>query len=298
MNTRRVAFLVCLALLGACAKGGAGASSASFDSGPKIVEKATPEISALEKQMHARLNRDRAQNGLGPLSFDSALADIARAHSRDMQQRDFFAHDSPFTGSLQDRLDRAGYLSSLARENIGEGGDVDKTQDALLASPGHHANIMARDVSHVGIGIVKVGDGPMQRLLVTQVFAQPVKAQDPAAAKGALTRRIAEARKSAGLGPLRAHPKLEQLAQKYVDQVTDGQDKSVSNRIGDAVTAELKNSDLNGVIVGTTVFLTPELYEPSGAVVSGNAKGVGIATAKGTDERGRPAIKALVLIGL
>ncbi len=283
----------------ACNKAGGGAaSSANFDSGPLVVAKATPEISKLEQQMHARLNRDRQKQGLKPLAFDTRLADIARGHSKDMHERGFFAHDSPFTGSLQDRLDRAGYLSSLARENIGEGASVDKTQDALLASPGHHENIMAADVSQVGIGIFPVGTGPTQRLLVTQVFAAPVTNQDPAAARSALLSRINQARKAGGQRPLPSHALLEKLAKKHVGDVTDGQDSAVSSRIGDAVTSQLQNSGLGGVIVGTSVFLSPESYEPSGAVVSREARGIGLATAPGRDARGRPAIKALVLIGL
>lgn len=278
----------------ACARSGA---PTSFGSGPMVVAEATPKISALEREMHARLNRDRSKQGLGPLSFDAELADIARAHSKDMDERNFFSHDSPRTGSLEDRLDRAGVLMAVARENIGQGQSVDSTQDALLGSPGHRENIMSRDVTHVGIGIVQVGSGPSAHLMVTQVFAKPIARQDPDAARGAVARRIAAARRSAGVRALPAHPLLEKLAKKHVDDVTDDLDASASRRIGEAVTRELQGSGLSGVAVATTVFLSSDLYEPQGAVTAGNARAIGIATARARDARGRPAIKALFLVG-
>lgn len=298
MLPARLRTLVVAALLAlACSPKGGG--SGKFGTGPLVTAPSTPEVSTLERQMHDRLNRDRAKKGLPPLELDAELADVARAHSKDMHERDFFAHDSPRTGSLEDRLDRAGRLVQAARENIGEGPTVDATQDALLESPGHYANIMAKDVSHVGIGIVRIGKGPSQRLLVTQVFARPIRdrEQDPDAARRAVAQKLASARRAAGLGALPAHPLLDRLAQKHVSEVPDDLDKSASERIGEAVTKELRGSDLSGVAVGTTVFLTPELYEASGAAAGPKARAIGIATAPARDARGRPAIKALLLIG-
>jgi uncharacterized protein YkwD len=268
-----------------------------FGSGPIMVAKSTPAISTLEQKMHARLNRDRKKLGLPALPLDAKLSDIARAHSQDMHERGFFAHDSPRTGSLEDRLDRASQLFAAARENIGEGADVDATQDALLKSPGHRANIMARDITHVGIGIVRIGSGASERLLVTQVFATPLTPADPAAARAVVARRVAEARRAAGLPALAAHPLLERLAKKHVSDVADNLDAAASRKIGEAVTRELEGTGLTGVAVGSSVFITPQLYEPRGAVTRRQARALGIATARATDERGRPAVKVLLLVG-
>jgi uncharacterized protein YkwD len=287
---------VALAILG-CSGARRGGGGGSFGAGSIVDAPATAEISALERKMHARLNRDRQKQGLPPLEFDSELADIARAHSKDMHELDFFSHDSKRTGSLEDRLDRAGYLNRMARENIGEGPDVDGTQDALLESPGHRANIMSKDVTHVGIGILDIGKPGQPRILVTQVFATPIREQDPDAAKAAIAKRVSDARKSAGLRPLPSHPLLDKLAKKHVSDISDDLDKSSAERVGIAVTKELSGSGLSGVSVGASVFLTPELYEPNGAVMSGNAKALGIATTDAKDDRGRPAIKVLFLVG-
>src|SRR5690349_1189992 len=94
----RIAFVLALvALLGSCGGGsGGGGAPGKFGEGTPEVA-ATPEIEALEKAMHARLNRDRAKKGLGPLAFDAKLAAVGRAHSEDMRVHHFFAHESPQT---------------------------------------------------------------------------------------------------------------------------------------------------------------------------------------------------------
>lgn len=277
---------------------GRGSEPAKFGAGTLMPIEATPEIAALERAMHARVNRDRAKEGLTPLAFDPDLAAVARAHANDMRMNRFFAHESPSTGSLEDRLDRAGYLASVARENLGEGPDVERAEDALLASPGHYENIMARDVTHVGIGIVKGGLGAPENLLLTQVFATPVAPQDPAQAVAAVARSIQDARRAAGLGALARDPKLEELARRHMGDVPDDLDPAASERIGNAVTGALAGSTLKGVLVSTTLFLTPAIYEPSGAVVQGAARAFGIAAAPARDPRGRPAIKVLMLVGI
>ncbi len=286
-----------LLLLVAFGCGASSGQSSLFGVGPIVVAPSDPKTTPLEHQMHARLNRDRAGQGLGALAFDAKLADVARAHSKDMNERGFFAHESPRTGTLEDRLDRAGILVGAARENLGEGMTVDSTEDALLKSPGHHANIMSKDVTHIGIGIVKVGSGSSARLLVTQVFAAPIPRQDPAAARAIVARRVAEARQNAKQTALPPHPALEALARKYVGEVADDLDTGASRRIGDKVTHELEGSELSGVSVATSVFITPELYEPGSAVTDRDARAIGIAAAPAKDQRGRPAIKVLLLIG-
>jgi uncharacterized protein YkwD len=281
---------------GACRK--PSGPPARFGSGPLITIRATAEIAGLERQMHARVNRDRAKQGLPPLAFDPALADVARAHSEDMRRARFFAHDSPNTGSLEDRLDRAGYLARTARENIGEGTDIDATQQGLLDSPGHYANLMARDVTHVGVGIVKGGVLASSNLIVTQVFAAPIEPADPARSRELVEKKIAVARKAAGLAPLRRDPKLEDLAKRHVADLSDDVSQASTKRIGDKVREALPGSGYSGVLVAATAFLAADLYEPQGAVVGSRARAIGTASARATDERGRPTVKLLLLIGM
>ena len=73
-------------------------------------------IPALEQQVHERINQQRMDHGLGSLSFDPALADIARKHSEDMAARHFFSHTNPAGQNPTARGAAAGYL---CRKNYG-----------------------------------------------------------------------------------------------------------------------------------------------------------------------------------
>ncbi|HET6827852.1 MAG TPA: CvpA family protein, partial [Ramlibacter sp.] len=63
--------------------------------------KARPD---LEARMLELLNAERTQRGLKPLQADPQLLPVARAHSRDMFARGYFAHVSPEGRDLGDRL--------------------------------------------------------------------------------------------------------------------------------------------------------------------------------------------------
>ena len=50
---------------------------------------------ALEWESHRLINEERTERGRGPLRWDTRLAEIARDHSRDMEENNFFSHDNP-----------------------------------------------------------------------------------------------------------------------------------------------------------------------------------------------------------
>lgn len=90
----------------------------------------------------------------GPLTMQPSLRCAARKHSRDMNDRDFFAHVNPDGEDPFDRMARAGYGSYLqAGENIAGGSDSPKaTVDGWLASDGHCANMMSPAYTEIGVG--------------------------------------------------------------------------------------------------------------------------------------------------
>jgi len=73
-------------------------------------------IPVMEQQVHERINQQRLKHGLGSLSVDPALADIARKHSEDMAARHFFSHTNPAGQNPTARGEAAGYL---CRKNYG-----------------------------------------------------------------------------------------------------------------------------------------------------------------------------------
>lgn len=278
-----------------------GAPSASLWDTAKPTVTAAPEIAPLERKMFERLNRDRRGAGLPALAYDPALADVARAHSRDMQQHDFFSHESPHTGVLEDRMDRAGYLAAEMRENLATAPNVEKAQDNLLKSPGHRRNILADSISHVGIGIVR-GDatGDARVLVITQVFARKAELLAPRAAPTAIGKRLTERRAAANLPALASHPMLAELAREHVSDLPDDVASDAVGDIGDAVAQVLNERDDHGLvsvqILAQAVFNAAEFTVPD-AIADGRATHVGIAALPARDERGRPRVKVLVLVG-
>ena len=138
----------------------------------------TPTEGAAEVLMLQLLNEDRRQAGLPALLVEPALVEMARGHSKDMRDFEFFAHVSPQNGHLADRANRARIPYQRLGENIAVGLDVREAEKALLRSPGHRMNLLDPDFTHVGIGVVFATDSAGQRrVFVTQDFLIPKGAQ-------------------------------------------------------------------------------------------------------------------------
>ncbi len=135
-------------------------------------------LKEMESRVFRLTNEVRRKKGLPLLDKDEALTATARAHSDDMLRRNFFSHVNPDGLSPKDRLAPvAAATMSRAGENIWSGSGQDYADSKLLArvivdswmsSPGHRANILNPDYTHVGIGIGVMG----KEIRATQVFAQ------------------------------------------------------------------------------------------------------------------------------
>jgi uncharacterized protein YkwD len=157
------------------------------------------------------LNADRARAGLGPLAWDDALAGVARGHSLDMAAHGFFGHVSPTTGSAADRMRRAGVDAMLILENVARAFTPGEAERGLMNSPGHRANILNRDATHVGVGVAFDGSSGRE-LLVTQLFSRPPEKFD-ANTIVEVRKQIAALRQSRRLAALEHEPALDELAQ-------------------------------------------------------------------------------------
>jgi uncharacterized protein YkwD len=110
---------------------------------------------AAEERMLELLNGERTRVGLRPLVADDRLREVARAHSLEMFQLDYFSHDSPNTGSPFDRMRAAGITFVVAGENLAFAPNVDAAHQGLMNSPGHRANILRAEFGRVGIGVIR-----------------------------------------------------------------------------------------------------------------------------------------------
>ena len=135
-----------------------------------------------ESEFIQRINAERVSRGLNALTVDPLLVTVARGHSAEMCDLNYFDHHSPTAGQVtpMDRylkgihdngLDTPPYL--LVGENIyycsvsNDTYNVAYGHQALMNSPGHRANILEPRFVKVGVGIYRDARG---QFWVTEMF--------------------------------------------------------------------------------------------------------------------------------
>ncbi|MEU9338294.1 CAP domain-containing protein [Streptomyces sp. NPDC048290] len=120
---------------------------------------ATPaDLARTAAEVTELTNRERVRAGLRPLTPDTLLAAAAQAHSADMVARDFYAHTAPDGGKPWDRAAAAGSRHRSIGENIACGQrSAPEVVTGWMNSPGHRANILKPDFTHIGIGFAGGG---------------------------------------------------------------------------------------------------------------------------------------------
>ncbi len=153
----------------------------------------------LARLVHQEVNRVRARHRLSALAWDSRLGGVAVGHSRDMLNRDYFAHNSPEGEGFPERYSRASYVCRvpLTERSYLTGGEnlalthhnarfivyddgrrvptdfrtpyqvAQRVVVGWMNSPGHRANLLKPQWRRQGIGVVIGADG---RVWVTQNF--------------------------------------------------------------------------------------------------------------------------------
>ncbi len=121
-----------------------------------------------ESQLFELLNQVRQGHGLRPLVMDASLRFAARAHSRDMAMQGYVGHGSLRGESFVDRLAPI-VRGGLVGENVAIASTVEQANDAFIASPEHHRNMLEPRFHRVGIGISSVG---WMGMAITEDFAE------------------------------------------------------------------------------------------------------------------------------
>ncbi|NHN40236.1 CAP domain-containing protein [Halorubellus sp. JP-L1] len=116
----------------------------------------------IERLIHEQINEVREENGLDPLAFNDTFASVARAHSADMADRDFFEHVNPDGEGPFDRYSSVvddGACSAYGENIQGIGGPTTNEDfaDAVVSwwmnSSEHRANVLDPDWESEGIGV-------------------------------------------------------------------------------------------------------------------------------------------------
>lgn len=143
-----------------------------------IDPKSQIDIPDLELEVHRLINIERQKYGLSSLSYDSRLAEIARKHSEDMVENDFFDHTNLKGQDPTDRANTVGYSCHKdygdyytygIAENIAETPIYSNVEgcgsttslnslascivEGWMNSPGHRKNILTSEYDKEGIGI-------------------------------------------------------------------------------------------------------------------------------------------------
>lgn len=141
-------------------------------------------IEQVEDHVHDMTNEERTSRGIGHLASDNRLDGIARNHSQDMADRNYFDHDTPEGRDPTDRgmavgyncrKDYGSYYTYGLAENIysiswaGPNPETVARQmvDSWMASPGHRQNILEPTYDALGVGIAVSRTGA---LYATQNF--------------------------------------------------------------------------------------------------------------------------------
>ena len=117
---------------------------------------------ALESSIVAGVNEIRARHGLARLRLSASLSAAARAHSRSMATRGFFAHASADGTSFDVRVRRFYPARGFRFWSVGENlvwasPDLDAARaiELWLASPPHRRNILTNRWREIGISVVR-----------------------------------------------------------------------------------------------------------------------------------------------
>ena len=117
----------------------------------KIAEqKDVPEV---EARGIDQCNRWRLYLGLNMLELDPKLCAASRDHSKDMAEKNFFAHESPVPGKKTPWQRAENFRTKASSENIFMGSsNPEAANKGWFFSPGHHKNMFKSGPSRIGLG--------------------------------------------------------------------------------------------------------------------------------------------------
>ena len=96
------------------------------------------------------LNKFRASQGLGPVTIDPTLIEVAKFQAVAMASRDALTHE--VSGDFMTRINAAGFTNSSAIENVGASHAT--AADAIaswIKSPYHRENMLMKDATRMGM---------------------------------------------------------------------------------------------------------------------------------------------------
>lgn len=128
-------------------------------------------------------NTFRAEQRLGPVKVDPRLSAAARTYAEFLAASSMFSHTADGRQHA-DRAKSAGYRFCMLSENLSYNFDERGFETSQLArnalegwkkSPGHRRNLVAPEVTEIGVGVAKAKDS--QKYYSVQMFGRPDSAR-------------------------------------------------------------------------------------------------------------------------
>lgn len=139
-----------------------------------------PDLPQVETAIIEITNTTRAGAKLGRVTASPQLTAAARAYAEVLARTKVFSHEADGT-TMSARVAKAGYKSCLTAENLAmhqssRGFETRElavsAMEGWLNSPGHRKNIMAPDVTEIGVAVARAPDKD-PKFLAVQLFARP-----------------------------------------------------------------------------------------------------------------------------
>jgi uncharacterized protein YkwD len=244
------------------------------------------DLRQLRSELVQAIQAQRRAAGLPSLVQHAALDAIAERHCLDMRDHGFVAHESLRTGSPAERVKNAGLTSSLVLENILRGRDLRSLEPGPQSA--EQQNLMHREVTHVGVGLVEASDvhGPL--LLATEVFVRLEQSLDASLAEPNLLSELNAARAQRGYPALALDRDLSDVArsgaQEFFTDPHATEQSVVDHTHQQLARFGVAYSRVNAVLAVTRELTQVATLEPT---LDPAARGVGIGIAQGEREGGR-----------
>ena len=124
----------------------------------------TAGMSGFASALFNAINNERTQQGMSALAVHGCVVYVAKIRSDDMAARNYFSHTSPEGETAFTLMDKYGVPYGWAGENLARNNYPNDQTVAiairdLMASPGHRANILSPNYTHLGVGFAQDGAG-------------------------------------------------------------------------------------------------------------------------------------------
>ena len=298
MNWRKINVFAFLALFFAAERIPCGFAGDEFP--PGLTEHASSVNIAGSEELLRLTNQSRIAQGLLPLTADANLMRLAREHAEEMAIQGFISHNQP-SGNVAVRMNRAGYKYETVRENLIKARMIPDAHSDLLKSPDHNINILATDVTHIGIGIAK-GDPERHGgyLFIAEIFTLPRNDYEPSQIKESLTDHVEKLQRE-NLVHAKQNSTLEKMASGSLDTLSDSYTREDLRNLLAKSADELHKTGHSGISrleISVQLLSNPDQIRVPATIRHGLAGMYGAAVRRITGENNRPVFLLLTLAAI